>query len=428
MNGKVYIGWAGGAHGWMMSYDATTLAQVGAFTPTPYAVRGGVWQAGSGLAADALGNIYVAIGDGMFDASTGGTNYGDSVLKFGSLGILDYFAPMDQACRLTNDLDLGSAGPILLPTQQGSVPNELVIAGKGGDPCEQSSTAPIYLLNRDNLGKYNATQDQIVETVSGAPHGYWSNPAYWQGQTGANLYLAGIVSEGGQGDYLKMYSVSNGLLSTSPVAQSTNTFPIGGTPSVSANGDSGGIVWAIERPESLAIRPAEKPAILYAYDATNISTMLYNSAQVPTRDRGGCAEKFQVPTIANGRVYVSTQNELDVFGLLGPSSGPAPKVFLSTPCHSFPARPVNTTSPPFKVLLTNSGSGPLSITSIAIAGTNPKDFAQTNTCKSVLPAGKSCTITVTFAPRAIGPRTAYVMIADDVAGSPHNVYLVGRAE
>jgi hypothetical protein len=426
LNGTIYIGWAGADHGWIMAYDATTLQQVEAFSPTPNASRGGVWQSGSGLAADDLGNIYVAIGDATFDANTGGTDYGDSVLRFsGSLSVQDYFVPMDQACRTVNDLDLGSAGPILLPKQPGSVPNELVIAGKGGNPCDHSGKAPIYLLNQEDLGKYNAKRDQIVETVAGSAHGYWSSPAYWQGQTGANLYMAGIISERNKGDYLKMYSVSDGRLSTSPVAQSANTFPVGSTPSVSANRDSEGVVWAIERLEELSI-PGHLPAVLYAYDATNVSTMLYNSSQVAARDQGGCAEKFQVPTIANGKVYVSTQNELDVFGLRGSSSQPS--VFLSAPCRVFANRKVKTTSPPFTLRLTNSGSATLKITSVAITGTNTKDFSQTDTCKSSLLAGKSCTITVRFEPKAVGPRTAYVMIKDSAPGSPHNVYVVGAGK
>jgi hypothetical protein len=299
LNGNVYIGWAGSKHGWILAYDAITLTQVGAFTSTPNAIRGGVWQSGSGLAADDRGNIYVAIGDGLFDANTGGTDYGDSVLKMdGSLNVLDYFAPVDEGCRAANDMDLGSAGPILLPAQKGSVPNELLIAGKGGDPCDNVGATLIYLLNQDNLGKYNLIQDQIVETVIGATHGYWSNPAYWTGPTAANLYMGGVTADSGHGDYLKMYSVSNGLLSTSAIAQSSNVFPVGSTPSVSANGASDGIVWAIERQESLDAEPGFRPALLYAFDATNISTMLYNSTQVVARDQGGCASKFQVPTIA----------------------------------------------------------------------------------------------------------------------------------
>jgi hypothetical protein len=423
LNGTIYIGWAGAEHGWIMAYNATTLEQVEVFSPTPNASRGGVWQAGSGLAADARGNVYVAIGDGAFDANSGGTDYGDSVLRFhGNLSVQDYFAPMDQACRVTNDMDLGSAGPIVLPKQAGSVPNELVIAGKGGNPCDHSGTAAIYLLNQDNLGKYDAKQDQIVQTVAGSAHGYWSNPAYWQGKTAANLYMAGLVAESGKGDHLKMYSVSQGMLSTSPVAQSANTFTIGATPSISARDTSNGIVWVIERLEQLSI-PGHLPAILYAYDATNISTMLYSSAQVPSRDQGGCAEKFQVPTIANGKVYVSTQNELDIFGLLGSSSNP--NVFLSAPCHVFSNQKVDTTSPPYTLKLTNSGSATMQITGLTITGTNTNDFSETNTCKGSLLAGKSCSITIKFEPSAVGPQIAYVTIADNAPGNPHNVYMVG---
>jgi hypothetical protein len=431
LNGTIYAGWAGALHGWIMAYDASTLAQVGIFTSTPNAIRGGVWQSGSGLAADDLGNIYVATGDALFDASTGGTDYGDSLLKLSAgLSVLDYFAPMDQACRFADDLDLGSAGPILLPVQPGSVPNELVIAGKGGNPCDVGGATPIYLLNRDNLGKYNPQQDQIVETVAGAAQGYWSNPTYWQGPSAANLYMGGVTATArrGKGDYLKMYSVSNGLLSTSPVAQSANIFPMGSTPSISANGAFNGIVWAIERQEGLNVEAGQEPAILYAYDATNISTMLYNSAQAAARDQGGCAEKFQVPTIANGKVYVSTQNELDVFGLLNGPVEAAPNVFLSSPCHAFPVQGVNTTSPAFSLLLTNSGNTSLAITSIAITGTNAGDFAQTNNCPSSLPSDGSCTVTVTFTPTAVGARTGYVMFLDNAVGSPHNVYLIGKGQ
>ena len=424
LNGILYIGWAGAQHGWIMTYNATTLEQVEAFTPTPNAKLGGVWQAGSGLAADTRGNTYVAIGDGTFDASSGGTDYGDTVLRFhGSLSVQDYFAPMDQACRAANDVDLGSAGPILLPKQPGSVPNELVIAGKGGDPCDQSGTAPIYLLNQEDLGKYDAKQDQIVETVAGSVHGYWSNPTYWQGKTATNLYMGGTIGENASGgDYLKMYSMSQGLISTSPVAQSGNIFTIGATPSISAHAGTNGIVWAIERQNSFSV-PGNLPAILYAYDATNISTTLYSSAQVPSRDQGGCGGKFQVPTIANGKVYVSTQNELDVFGLLGKS--PNPNVFLSAPCHYFGNQKVNTTSTPYSVQLTNSGNATMQISGLTITGTNTANFSETDNCTGSLPAGKSCSIAVKFEPSALGPETAYITIADNAPGSPHNVYMIG---
>jgi hypothetical protein len=262
-----------------------------------------------------------------------------------------------------------------------------------------------------------------VETVSGAVHGYWSNPTYWQGKTATNLYMAGTIGENASGgDYLKMYSVSQGMISASPVAQTGNVFTIGVTPSISAHGGTNGIVWAIERQNSFSV-PGDLPAILYAYDATNVSTTLYSSAQVASRDQGGCGEKFQVPTIANGKVYVSTQNELDVFGLLGASSNP--NVFLSAPCHFFGNQKVNTTSSPYTVQLTNSGSTTMEISGLTITGTNTANFSETDNCTGSLPAGKSCSIAIKFEPSAVGPLTAYATIADNAPGSPHNVYLIG---
>src|SRR5580658_423808 len=161
-NSRVYIGWAGAQHGWIMGYGATTLKQVAIFNTAPNAKLGGVWASGNGIAADASGYIYAAVGDALFDANTGGIDYGDSLLKFNAdLSVLDCFTPNDESCRQLNDLDLGSAGPIVLPTQTGDVPNELIIAGKGGRPCDSAPVrSRIYLLNRSDLGKYNATQDQ----------------------------------------------------------------------------------------------------------------------------------------------------------------------------------------------------------------------------------------------------------------------------
>jgi Abnormal spindle-like microcephaly-assoc'd, ASPM-SPD-2-Hydin len=425
LNGMVYIGWAGAQHGWIFGYNAQELTQTPViFNTAPNAVIGGVWGSGAGLAADASGNIYASVGDALFDANVGGIDYGDTVLKMNaSLGVEDYFAPMDQACRAKNDMDLGSAGVLLLPTQSGTYPDELVISGKGGNPCDASGASPIYLLNQNDLGQYSATQDQIIEEVNGAPSGYWSNPAFWQGSTGTYIYLAGTSALGGAGDYLKMYSVSNGLLSTAPVAQSTNIFPVGATPSISANGTADGIVWAVERQDSLSAEPGMKAAILYAYDATNVATMLYNSGQDGNRDQLGCGNKFQTPTIADGKVYVGTQTQLDVFGLLGTPSGPA--VYLSIPCYTFPKQTVGTTSTAKVVTLKNGGTSTLTFSSIGITGTNSSDFAQSNTCGTSLAAGASCTISVTFTPAAAQTFTGFVTMNDNAVGSPHNIGLIG---
>jgi hypothetical protein len=220
-----------------------------------------------------------------------------------------------------------------------------------------------------------------------------------------------------------MYEVTNGVVSDA-VAESANAFLVGSTPSISANGSTNGIVWAIERQEKLGVAPGVMPAILYAFDANNVSTMLYNSAQNAPRDQGGCANKFQTATIGNGKVYVATQNEVDIFGLVG-SSPPAPWLSLSGPCNIYAGQAVGTTSAPWSLVLTNSGSDSLSIDNIGLAGVNPGDFSETNNCPVTLTAGANCTIMVTFTPSAFGPRIAQVTIADNAAGSPHNAQLTG---
>lgn len=432
-NGNVYIGWAGQAHGWVMAYNAQTLAQVAVFNTTPNGTLGGVWQSGNGLATDSLGNIYFSTGDGTFDASTGGKDYGDSLLKTdANLNVLDYFTPMDQACRLLpNDLDLGSGGPMILPTQAGSFADEVIEAGKGGSPCDlfgSTYAVPIYLVNRDNMGTYHPSGDQNIETVEGTIHGYWSNPAYWQGPASEYVYYSGMTTESGGGDYLKQYTLFNGLLSSSPIAQSQNLFPVGSTPSISANGTSNGILWAVERKDILSSLPGTKPAILYAYNAANASQVLYNSAQnKQLRDQGGCANKFNVPTIANGKVYVGTQNELDVFGIL-PIPQTTPQPAISSPCFAFLSQTVGKTSPAVKTTLSNLGPGTLTISSIAVTGMNANEFAQTNTCGSSLAVGSSCSISMTFT-ASVGsiPQVATVIISDNATGGAQSVALFGVA-
>ncbi|SRR5579871_1176941 len=431
LNGVVYIGWAGAAHGWMMGYNATTLQQTAIFNTTPNAQLGGVWASGNGLVADPSGNIYAAVGDALFDANTGGIDYGDSLLQLNAdLKVQQYFTPADQSCRMLNDLDLGSAGPMLFPTNSTTVPYEVLIAGKGGTPCDSKpTTTRMYLLNPKALGGYNSTKDADLQDIMGAPGGYWSSPAYWQGTTGAYVYSAGTDVNPSTGDFLKMLKSSKGSLAH--YAQSTNRFPAGATPSISSNGDTNGIVWMIERPESIGVQPGIGAAVLYAYDAeklnsTGIMQPLYNSAEALSRnvyrDRGGCANKFAVPTIANGKVYVGTQNELDVFGLLGSQSGPS--VYLNDPCYTFAASTIDT-KVSVQLPVVNSGNSKLAISKIAVTGNNAADFSQTNTCPASLAPGGRCAITLTFTASVLGPEWAYVTITDNAIGSPHNVYVIG---
>ena len=298
LNGVVYLAWGSFAqmdpwHGWVMGYNATTLAQTAVFNNSPNGTRAGIWQSGGGLSADTLGNIYLQTGDGTFDASTGGLDYGDSFLKLSkTLAVEDYFTPYNQAILETDDLDVGGGAGVILPKQAGAYPDEILGADKQGN---------IYLVDRDAMGGYNSTQNTNIQTVAGSAGGYTNSPAYFNGA----VYL------GGNNDYLSRYTLTSGLLSTTPASKSPTILIQGSTPSISANGTKNGIVWAIDVGSSL-----KQPCVLHAYNALSLTKELYNSTQAGTRDKAGNGVSFTTPTIANGRVYVGTANQLDVYGLL----------------------------------------------------------------------------------------------------------------
>lgn len=276
-------------HGWVMAYDAITLRQLGVFNTDPDQTSGdGVWQGGSGPASDGT-SIYFATSDGAFSAPV---DFGDSVLKLtlssGALVATDYFTPSNQGSLRSQDLDVGSGGVVLLPDQSGLFPHLLVSVGKEGT---------VYLINRDNMGhfKRNGNNSQIVESFSGVGEIH-VGPAYWNN----TLYFAGSSMP------IMAYQVSAGQISTSPFTQSTLKF--GGTsPSISSNGTANGILWIIHGGSSSG---------LFAYSATNLSKMLYNSHQNSERDTLGPVTHFATPTIANGKVYVGGTQQLTVFGLL----------------------------------------------------------------------------------------------------------------
>ena len=301
LSGVVYIGFGSHDdtppwHGWLLAYNATTLQQVASFNTTPNGSAGSIWESGCAPAVDANGNVYVATSNGTFDVNTGGMDYGESVLKLnpGTLSVLDWFSPLNLQILL-GDWDLGSGGTMLLPDQPGSHPHLLVVAGKQG---------VIYLIDRDNLGHFNSVSDQIVQELEGTiNNNNLSTPAYWQG----SVYYAS------ENDNLKMFALNNGLLSTAPVSASRESFGYAGaSPSISANGSRNGILWVIDT----SALGTGGPAVLRAYDATNVSHELYNSAQAGTRDTLGPSVKFTVPTVINGKVYAGTATELDVFGVL----------------------------------------------------------------------------------------------------------------
>ena len=331
--GVIYVPF-GQDRGWLMAFDASTLQLLAVFCSSPNVTLSGkglsgFWGSGGAVAADASGNIYAVTADGVFDVDTGGSDYGDTLMKLSlnynstsnsyAFQVLDYFSPADQSCRYENDVDLGSGSPLILPPQLGSsYPNQVLIAGKGY-PCD-GTISPVFLVNGDSMGEASGTD---LQTVDGPLAGYWSGGAYWQSATTTYLYYAGLNSENQApaGDYLKMWTMVDGLFSPpTAVAQSPQKLTIGATPSISANGNKNGVLWAIAREDLLSTKPGSKAAILYAFAANNVAHQLYSSATNATRDKAGAGVKFVVPTIANGKVYVGTQTELDVYGLLASQS------------------------------------------------------------------------------------------------------------
>jgi hypothetical protein len=212
--------------------------------------------------------------------------------------ILDYFTPHDQSSMEANDLDLSSAGPALLLDQPGAIPHLLIASGK---------TGTVYVVNRDNMGKFNPNNDnQIVQTLpSLLPNGTQD-----EGNYSAPVYFNGNIYFGAVNDNLKAFPFSGGLLGSVPNSESPEIFPNRGASfAVSANGNTNGILWAVQdnSPSSGA---------LYAYDATNLAHELYSSTQAGSRDTLGIATKFSIPLVANGKVFVVANGALVVYGLL----------------------------------------------------------------------------------------------------------------
>ena len=301
-NGVVYIGFGGNGcdvyayNGWLFAYNSQTLQQGSAFLATPSGRQGSIWQGGSGPAADADGNIYVATANGTYDGLQGGNDFGDSVLKMGwngnVLSVLDFFTPYNQLQLKQLDLDLGSSGPLVLPDQPGPYPHLLVAGGKQGT---------LYLINRDEMGQFNPDADNITQSIASAVASELAGvPSYWN----SNLYVAG------EGDYIKQFSLVNGLLTQQPVSQTTVLF--GGTgpasTSITANGNSNGILWAIRH---------TSPAALFAFDPTNLANKFYDSTQALLgRDKLVSVARFVTPTISNGKVYIGGTAALAAYGLL----------------------------------------------------------------------------------------------------------------
>ncbi|MDP9338292.1 MAG: chitobiase/beta-hexosaminidase C-terminal domain-containing protein [Acidobacteriota bacterium] len=315
LNGNVYLGFAahgdnGPWHGWILAYNASSLQQTGAFCSTSNGSGSGIWMSGAGLAADTVnsGRLFVATGNGAFNANnppyTNSMSYGDDLIRLdvnnGAMNVGDHFTPLNQTDLNSRDADVSSGGVLLLPDQtSGGHTHLMVQVGKEGR---------IYLVDRDSLGGYNSSSDNIVQEIPVNPNtnfsisGLWSMPAYWNG----NLYFWG------SGDNLTAFSFASGKIGGITSSSSEYSGFPGATPSVSSNGTSNGIVWDVLS----SAYNSSGPAVLLAHNATNVATTLYSSNQNLSRDNPGQATKFVVPTVVNGKVYVGTANFLSVFGLL----------------------------------------------------------------------------------------------------------------
>jgi protocatechuate 3,4-dioxygenase beta subunit len=365
-NGVVYVAFGSvgcknfaPAQGWLMAYDATALRQLGVFNTNPDQNFGAsIWQSGAGPASDGS-NIYVVTADGLFD---GNIDFGDSMLKLNlssqGLSLIDYFTPFNQSSLQAADLDLGSSGVLLLPDQAGLHPHLLLSGGKEGKA---------YLVDRDNMGKFNPTADQVVQTLPSTGSqlrgvsGYWNNEVYIAQDQGY-----GVIPPNTQ--FISAYQLSGGQLSTLPVSQAQVSFATG-PPSISAKGTIQGILWAVRIGTTNA---------LYAFDAANLANNLYNSLQSSPRDDLGVVAHFAVPTVAKGKVYVGGTQQLNVYGLFS---------ILSPVGGNNQSSLVATSLPTALTVRATNFSGPLSGVPITFTdggrgGTFSKKFVKTDSTGS----------------------------------------------
>ncbi|MGA8706612.1 MAG: hypothetical protein WB646_06440 [Steroidobacteraceae bacterium] len=310
LNGIVYTVWASHCDvapysGWILAFDESSLARSATLDYVPNGSQGAIWNV-AGLAADSAGALYAMAGNGTFDTTltnTGfpvGGDFGNSVMKLTSTGtaisVADFYAASNTVSESNADRDLGSGSPMLLPDltdASGTTRHLLIGAGKDGN---------VLLLDRDDLGKFNASADTIYQRLVGAlSGGLFSAFAYYNG----NVYVADV------GGTLKAFSLTQAQLSASPTSQSSATFPYpGSSPSISANGTTNAILWALtSAPDSAAV--------LHAYNPANLAQEYYDSTQAAGgRDGFGNGEKYVTPVVANGKVFVGTPNGVAVFGLL----------------------------------------------------------------------------------------------------------------
>lgn len=298
----IYTAWSGlwgdcGSYSaWVIAFDAGSLKQTSAIDLVPNNHGGGMWMGGGGPAADASGNVYVISGNGFGDTPGTNNSFGNSFVRLSTstgLTVGDYFTPFNTLSEDSADADFGSAGPLLLPDltdATGATRHLAAGAGKDGN---------LYVLNRDNLGQFNSTKNNVYQQFPLSSGENNSSPVFFN-----NAVYVGPTNSS-----LKAFPVSKALLATSPSSQSAHIFGGNGTvASISANGNSQGVVWALDW----------GAGTLFAYDATDLTKELYNSNQAASnRDHfSAVGGHFITPMVVNGRVYIGTKSSVAVFGLL----------------------------------------------------------------------------------------------------------------
>jgi hypothetical protein len=309
-NGTIVTSWTSHCDitpysGWIIAFAENSLARTAVLNVGPNGEAGpAIWMSGGGPAADSAGNIFLLTANGAFEAVLDANgfpqhgDFGNSFLKVafvgGTLTVADYFTMSGEVAESAADRDLGSGGALLLPDMKdgaGAVRHLVIGAGRDGN---------LYVVDRDSMGKFSASTNAIWQQLNGAVGGgVWSTPAYFNGS----------VYYGDANSTLKAFNITNAKLSSAPQSQSPSQFTFPGTaPSVSANGNANGIVWAHEN---------SNPAVLHAYDAANLATEIYNSNQAAAgRDQFGPGNKFITPMVADGKVFVGETSGVAVFGLL----------------------------------------------------------------------------------------------------------------
>src|SRR5579871_1676983 len=407
VNGVVYTSWTshcdfntwGNYHGWVIGYNAANITQqLSVYDTTPNTSEGSLWESGDGPSVDSAGNLYFLTSNGTSESGGGiGPDYPQCFLKLNTTGnavtVLDYFAPMNQQTMSNADNDVGSAGQCLLPASWGTTahPNLILGADKPGD---------LYVVDAatGKMGEFSATANNVPQTVAAIGGRGYTTPAIYSNGVTQFVYW------GMTGSPVKSFRFVNGQYVTPFFSETSETFGgQGAVPSVSSNGNTNGILWALS---------SGTPVTLRSYDATNLGTELYNSGQATgARDSAvGGVVKFAPPSVVNGKVFVPTANSLVVYGLLAtpsptPTGSPAPTA-TSTASRTPTATATSTASSTPTATSSNTATGSPTSTATRTPSATPS-FTTTSTPTGTGTASPTATATSTASstPTATASRT-----------------------